>query len=126
MRLVGGTTVTLPDTPANQAVYPQLRSQKPGLGFPLCRIVGLVCLGSGAVLNAAMGHCRGKGGDEQSLLCSILDTLESGDLLRGDAFYASYFLLCALRERGIDAVFEQHGARHRLSPWSAPCANATI
>jgi hypothetical protein len=113
VRLVDGTTVTLPDTAANQAAYPQLRSQKPGLGFPLCRIVGLVCMGSGAVLNAAMGHCRGKGGDEQSLLRSIFDTLESGDVLLGDAFYATYFLLCALRERGIDAVFEQHGSRRR-------------
>ena len=35
VRLVDGTTVTMPDTPANQAVYPQPRSQKPGLGFPL-------------------------------------------------------------------------------------------
>lgn len=113
VRLVDGTTVALPDTPANQAVYPQPRSQKPGLGFPLCRMVGLVCLGSGAVLNAAMGPCRGKGGDEQTLLRSILDTLECADLLLGDALYATYFLLCALRERGIDAVFEQHGARQR-------------
>lgn len=113
VRLVDGTTVVMPDTPANQAVYPQPRSQKPGLGFPLCRMVGIVCLGSGALLNAAVGHYRGKGGDEQSLLRSILDTLERGDLLLGDAFYATYFLLCALRERGIDAVFEQHGARAR-------------
>ena len=113
VRLVDGTTVTLPDTPANQAAYPQSRNQKPGLGFPLCRMVGLVCLGSGAVLNAAIGRYRGKGGDEQSLLRSMLDTLEHGDLLLGDAFYATYFLLCALRERGIDAVFEQHGSRQR-------------
>ena len=113
VRLVDGTTVALPDTPANQAIYPQPRSQKPGLGFPLCRMVGLVCLGSGAVLNAAMGPCRGKGGDEQTLLRSVLDTLECADLLLGDALYATYFLLCALRERGIDAVFEQHGARGR-------------
>ena len=113
VRLVDGTTMTLPDTPANQAAYPQSRSQKPGLGFPLCRMVGLVCLGSGAVLNAAIGRYVGKGGDEQSLLRSILDTLERGDLLLGDAFYATYFLLCALRERGIDAVFEQHGSRQR-------------
>jgi len=70
VRLVDGTTVTLPDTPANQAVYPQSHNQKPGLGFPLCRIVGLVCLGSGAVLNAAIGGYSGKGGDEQSLLRS--------------------------------------------------------
>ena len=114
VRLVDGTTVAMPDTPANQAAYPQPRSQKPGLGFPLCRVVGLVCLGSGALLNAATGRCR-KGGDEQTLLRSLLDTLEQGDLLLGDAFYATYFLLCALRERGIDAVFEQHGARQRTT-----------
>ena len=113
VRLVDGTTVVMPDTPANQALYPQPRSQKPGLGFPLCRMVGIVCLGSGALLDAAMGPCRGKGSDEQSLLRSILDGLERADLLLGDAFYATYFLLCTLRERGIDAVFEQHGARQR-------------
>ena len=115
VRLVDGTTLVMPDTPANQAEYPQPRSQKPGLGFPLCRMVGLVCLGSGAVLQAAIGHYRGKGGDEQSLLRSILDTLERGDLLLGDALYATYFLLCTLRERGIDAVFEQHGSRQRTT-----------
>jgi len=109
VRLVDGTTLVMPDTPANQGAYPQPRSQKPGLGFPLCRMVGLVCLGSGAVLDAAIGPYRGKGGDEQSLLRSMLDTLERGDLLLGDAFYATYFLLCTLRDRGVDAVFEQHG-----------------
>ena len=115
VRLVDGTTVTMPDTAANQAVYPQPRSQKPGLGFPLCRMVGIVCLGSGVVLNAATGRYRGKGGDEQALLRSILDTLERADVLVGDAYYATYFLLCTLRERGIDAVFEQHGARQRTT-----------
>lgn len=52
-------------------------------------------------------------GDEQPLLRSILDTLERGDRLVGDAFYATYFLLCTLRTLGIDAVFEQYGARQR-------------
>lgn len=115
VRLVDGTTLRLPDTLANQAAYPQPDSQKPGLGFPLCRMVGLICLGSGALLNAAIGRYQGKGGDEQTLLRSILDTLERGDLLLGDAFYATYFLLCALRERGIDALFEQNGARGRTT-----------
>lgn len=93
VRLVDGTTVVMPSTPANQAAYPQPRSQKPGLEFPLCRIVGLLCLESGAVLNAAIGRYQGKGGDGQTLLRSILHTLEYGDLLLGDAFYATYFLL---------------------------------
>jgi len=66
-----------------------------------------IALASGALLNAAMAPCQGKGSDEQSLLRSILGTLESGDLLLGDAFYATYFLLCALQERGVDGVFSQ-------------------
>jgi hypothetical protein len=33
VRLVDGATVTLADTPENQAAYPQPSSQKPGLGF---------------------------------------------------------------------------------------------
>ena len=115
VRLVDGTTVTLPDTPANQAVYPQSHNQKPGLGFPLCRMVGIICLGSGALLNVATSAYQGKGSDEQSLLRSMLDTLEQGSVLVGDAFYATYFLLCTLRERGIDAVFEQHGSRQRTT-----------
>jgi hypothetical protein len=113
VRLVDGATVALPDTADNQALYPQPGSQQPGLGFPLCRLVGLTCLASGALLNAALGPCQGKGSDEQSLLRSILGTLDSGDLLLGDGYYATYFLLCALQERGVDGLFEQQGARRR-------------
>lgn len=32
--LFDGTTVTMPDTPASQAAYPQMHIQKPGLGSP--------------------------------------------------------------------------------------------
>lgn len=113
VRLVDGATVTLPDTPENQNAYPQPNSQKAGLGFPICRLVALLCLGSGALLDTATGPCKGKGGDEQTLLRSMLDTLKRDDILLGDAFYPTYFLLCELRHRGIDGLFEQHGARKR-------------
>jgi hypothetical protein len=115
VRLVDGTTLTLPDTPANQATYPQQSGQKPGLGFPICRIVGITCLSSGAVLNAAMGSYHGKGSGEQALLRTLLDTLEAGDVILGDAFYATYFLLVELDSRKVDAVFEQNGARQRAT-----------
>lgn len=85
----------------------------PLTGFPLCRLVAILCLSSGAVLNAAMGPCQGKGSCEQTLLRSLLDTLALGDIWLGDAFFATYFLLCALQERGVDGVFEQPGARKR-------------
>lgn len=45
----------------------------------------------------------------------MLDTLAGGDVLVGDAFYATYFLLCALRVRNTDAVFEQDGSRNRIT-----------
>lgn len=81
--------------PANQAIYRQPRSQKPGLGFPLRRMVGLLYGATDAVLNTATGACKGKGGDEQSLLRSILDTLRQRNVLLGDSLYAAHFLLCA-------------------------------
>jgi len=93
VRLVDGTTVTLPDTRANQTAYPQQRGQKPSLGFPICRIVGVACLSSGAVLDAAMGDYQGKGSGEQALLRTLLDIFEAGDVMLGDAFYGTYFLL---------------------------------
>lgn len=113
VRLVDGAVLAMPDTAANQALYPQPTSQKAGLGFPQCRLVGLICLASGALLDCATGPCRGKGHDEQSMLRTLLDTLHTGDVLLGDAFYATYFLFCCLLDKGVDCVFEQNGARRR-------------
>lgn len=113
VRIVDGTTVTLPDTEKNQERYPQLRAQKPGLGFPMCRVVGITCLSSGALLNAAICPVKGKGNDEQSLLRTMINTFENRDVLLGDAFYATYFLIAQLQEMGVDGVFEQHGSRRR-------------
>lgn len=115
VRLIDGTTVTMPDTAENQASYPQQKGQKPGLGFPICRLVGVICLSSGAVLNASIGRFQGKGSDEQSLLRNVIDTFKTGELVLGDAFFGTYFLLASLRERGVDAVFEQMGARKRVT-----------
>lgn len=93
VRIVDGTTVTLPDTPENQKRYPQLKAQKPGLGFPMCRLVGITCLSSGALLDSAMCPVSGKGNDEQSLLRTMIKTFKNNDILLGDAFYATYFLI---------------------------------
>jgi hypothetical protein len=117
--MVDGTTVTLPDTPENQAKYPQVGGQKEGLGFPICRIVGITCLASGAILNAAYGKTKGKGSSEQTLIREICSTFNEGDLVLGDAFYSTYFFLAWLIGHGIDGVFEQHGARKKVVDFSA-------
>jgi len=115
VRLVDGTTVTMPDTSENQAAYPQQRGQKEGLGFPICRVVGITCLASGALLNASVGRFNGKGGDEQTLLRSIQETLQPDDILIGDAFFPTFFFIAAMLDRGVDILMEQMGARKRVT-----------
>jgi hypothetical protein len=44
VKWVDGTTVSMPDTKANQARFPQNREQRAGLGFPLARRVAIVSL----------------------------------------------------------------------------------
>ena len=111
IRLVDGTTMRMADTQANQHEFPQSRTQRAGLGDPRARLVGLICLSTGALLDAVMGPCQGKGSGEPALLRSMLDKLQPTEVLLGDSFYASYFLLCELQARGVEGVFEQHGAR---------------
>src|SRR5205823_10092951 len=73
--LVDGTTVNAPDTPANQKAYPQSRSQKPGLGFPLVRVVVLLTLATATLVDAAFGPYEGKESGETALLWRLVDVL---------------------------------------------------
>ena len=111
VKLIDGTTITMPDTPKNQQAYPQQRAQKPGIGFPIARMVAVMCLASGVVLDAAMSSIQGKGTGEHALLRQLLDNFEPGDIVLADRYYCSYFLIAQLLERGIDVVFQQHAAR---------------
>ena len=55
VKIVDGTMCSMPDTAANQQRWPQSSGQKPGLGFPLIKLVGLFSLGSGALLEHTTG-----------------------------------------------------------------------
>jgi hypothetical protein len=87
VKIADGTTVSMPDTAANQAAYPQPPSQKPGLGFPLARVVVVFCLACGTVLDAAWGRYQGKQTGENSLLRTLTGVLEAGDLLLADRYF---------------------------------------
>lgn len=112
VKLVDGTTVTLPDTPANQAEYPQATSQTPGLGFPQARLVGVLSLATGAVHGVASGPCQGKQTGEHALLRQLTEHLAAGEVVLGDKYYSSYWCLAELQQRGADGAFPLHGSRH--------------
>lgn len=115
VRLIDGTSVIMPDTKENQEKYPQQTCQKEGLGFPICRIVGIICFSSGAVVNASIGQFQGKGSGEQSLLRQMQNTFEADDIVLGDALFGTYFFLAYLIHQRIDGLFEQMGARKRTT-----------
>ena len=59
--VVDGTTLSMPDTSANQAAWPQSRSQKEGCGFPIMRFGSLFDLATGVWIGAATGPFRSSG-----------------------------------------------------------------
>jgi len=111
VKLVDGSGISMPDTPENQARYPQPSSQAEGVGFPLARIVAVICLSTGAVMDAAMGPYSGKGSSELGLLRSLSVAFSAGDVMLADAFYCNYFLIATLQAAGVEVLFEQNGAR---------------
>ena len=111
VRLVDGTTVSMPDTLDNQAAYPQNTQQKEGLGFPIARVVVLLSLATGMVTDMAMGPYAGKETGEAALLRSLLGRFDPGDVLLADRYYCSYFMIALLQERGIDLVARLHQRR---------------
>jgi len=116
--LVDGTTFIMPDTKDNQDKYPQQSSLKKGLGFPICRAVGIMSLSTGSLIDAAVSPYQGKGASEQVLLRSMLNNFKKGDIVLADAFYSTYYLLSYVIKNCIDVVLVQHGSRSRTTDFS--------
>jgi hypothetical protein len=109
--LIDGTTVSMPDTPANQAAYPQANTQLPGIGFPIARIVALISLTCGAVIDLAIAAYKGKGTGETSLFRQLWESFSPGDIVVGDRYFATFWDFAMLPPLGVDGVYRQHQLR---------------
>jgi hypothetical protein len=130
VKVIDGTSTSLPDTAKNQRAYPQPGGQKPGCGFPLLKIVGVFSLASGALLDYAKGN---KHQHELNLLQKLRDQFKAGDLALADRGFNSYTLLALLLGRGAHSLFRLHqrrpadlrqgqrlGKNDRLMRWRKP------
>ena len=130
VRVIDASTVLAPDTPENQAAFPQYACQKPGCGFPIIRLSGLFSLATGLFLAWTKGD---KHSDEFTMLQSLWEHLRPGDLLLGDRGYASWGVLAQCLQQGLHGVFRLRGRRRsdwrcgerlnkneRLVQWSKP------
>ena len=111
VKIVDGTTISLADTSANQAAYPQPPHERPGLGFPLMRLVVVFSLAVGTVLDAAEGPFAGKQTGEPALFRGLHGSLHPGDVVLADRYYCSYFEIALLQQRGVDVVMRLHQRR---------------
>jgi hypothetical protein len=109
--LVDGTTASMPDTPRNQAAFPQPNSQAEGIGFPVVRMVAIIALATGVVLDLATGPYAGKETGETALFRELWERLEPGGIVLGDRVFASFFGIAGLFERGLDGLFRMHQRR---------------
>jgi len=128
---VDGTTISMPDTSANQKPWPQPSSQKPGCGFPIMKLVAVFALATGAIHAVASGSLHNA---EHAMLPSLWSCLKAGfDLLLGDRNFGSYANFCTLGRLGLHGVFRLHqgrkmdwrtgvrlGPKDRLVVWRRP------
>ena len=113
VHMFDGSTVSMPDTPANQQAYPQLYNQAPGVGFPIARIAAVISLSCGAVLDLGICRYAGKGQGELSLLRKLWGLFRTGDVVLTDCLMCTWTELVMLKQRGVDSVSRMNKARRK-------------
>lgn len=111
VHMVDGTTQSMPDTPENQAEYPQPSSQAEGLGFPLLRALAVVSLTTGMIRSLAVGPYAGKETGETALLRTLFHHLQPGDVILADRYHCGWFMLALMQQLGLDFVVRLHQLR---------------
>jgi hypothetical protein len=130
VKILDGTCLSGPDTPENQAVWPQSSWQKGGLGFPQIKLVGLFSLASGAALEHQLGN---KHEHESQLFRKLLPRVRRDDIILADRAFCSYAALASLVAQKADGLMRLHqmrkvdlrqgkalGPRDRLTTWEKP------
>ncbi len=107
--VIDGSTLSMPDTPPNQAHYPQPSEQKKGCGFPVMKFVGVFSLSTGLWHLLAYGNLHNH---ERILFHRLWDEIcLRFDLILGDRGFTSFFDMYLLKQRGVDTVLRQHQMR---------------
>ena len=111
LKAIDGTLITLPDTEKNNETYPKHSNKKEGVGFPQIRLLGVLSLITGTVVDYALDANKGKGTGEISLLRRILDSINEQDIVVADRLYCNFFLIHDLKKKNVDVIVPGHVQR---------------
>lgn len=108
--VVDGTSARAPDTPANQAAWPQPKTQKPGCGFPVVHLVAAFDLGTGCLEHVREGRLYEH---ERELFASMRAALNKGDVVLADRGLCSFAEFHELTKAGLHAVMRKNARLHK-------------
>lgn len=108
VKVIDGSTVSMPDTPLNQKAYPQPSSQAEGCGFPLAKIGTLFSLATGAAVALVIDVFNTH---DVKLARRLYQFLSPGDVILGDRAFCSYADVVFVQNHACDAVFRDHQSR---------------
>ncbi|AMV30544.1 Transposase DDE domain protein [Pirellula sp. SH-Sr6A] len=101
----------MPGTAEMLAEYPQESQQRPGVGFPLARILVVFSLAVGAVVEMAIGPYQGKGTGETSMFRRLLHRFSVGDVILADRYFSGWFDMVLCGANRLDLVVRMNESR---------------
>jgi IS4 transposase len=103
--IADATSASAPDEPVLQDLWPQPSAQKSGCGFPLIKLLGMLDLVTGLIVQFSM---MSMGVHEMSQLPGLHAMLKAGDVLLADRGFCSFWHLAMLAQSSVNAVFRAH------------------
>lgn len=108
VKVIDGSTVSMPDTVENQKQYPQPSTQKEGCGFPIAKIGVIFSLVTGAATALCIDVLNTH---DIKLARKLYSFLKPNDVLLGDRAFCAYADMVSITKLSCDAVFRKHQSR---------------
>jgi hypothetical protein len=100
-----GTSATAPDERALQDLWPQPSAQKIGCGFPVIKLLGVLDLITGMIVQLTLMSLHAH---EMNQPGGLVGMLKAGDVLLADRGFCSFMNVARLLKSSVDAVFRMH------------------
>lgn len=102
---VDGSGFSMPDTPELQNHFGQPGAQRPGCGFPVAHMLGLMHAGTGMITKVLTAPLRTH---DMAQAAELHPELREGDVLVADRGFCSYVHLALVLQASLHAVFRIH------------------
>jgi hypothetical protein len=106
--IADGSSFSMSDTPQLRKHFGLPKGQKPGVGYPTAKLMGLLDVASGMFIRLLALPLYTM--DPRSTV-AMHDCLQLGDILLGDRALCSYAHFCLLSQRGVFGCFRLHHHR---------------